>query len=92
MVSLEHAMDWVVAAIGAVVGWLITQWNKLRGEVRANEKAIGDLTTRTAVLEARFDALPEALREIKNELVGLRQDFTEEMRALHGRVDQKADR
>jgi hypothetical protein len=83
--TLEHFVDLVVAVVTAVVGWLAVQWNRLRGDVN-------DLKTDTAVLKAQYDALPESLKEIKDELKGLRSDFHDEMRRLHERVDTKADR
>jgi len=91
-VSLEHILDWLVAGIGAMVAWLAAQWAKLRGDLRVVEQKVVEAQTRAAVLEARFDAVPSTLREIKDEIKGLRTDFTAEMRSLNERVDSKADR
>lgn len=71
--------------MGAVVGWLVMQWSKLRGDVTTLEKAV-------AVMQATSAAVPGSLREIKDEIKGLRDDFKTEMRAIHERVDSKADR
>lgn len=83
--NLEHVLDWLVGALGAVVAWLAAQWRRLRDDLQAVEK-------KTAVLEARYDAVPSTLKEIKDEIKGLRTDVMAEMRALNERVDSKADR
>jgi predicted nucleic acid-binding Zn-ribbon protein len=84
-VSLEHFVDLVVGVVTAVVAWLSVQWTRLRSDVNK-------LQTESAVLQSKYDALPDSLKEIKNELTGLRTDFNNEMRRLHDRVDGKADR
>lgn len=83
--SLDHVVDLVVGVVTAVVGWLALQWTRLRADVN-------QLKTESAVLQSKYDALPESLKEIKDELKGLRGDFHDEMRRLHDRVDGKADR
>lgn len=83
--TLEHIVNAAVAIMVGLMGWLAAQWGKLRSDVT-------DLRTRAAVLEARYDAVPGVLKEIKDEIKGLRSDFSAEMRALHERVDEKADR
>lgn len=83
--TFDHAIDLVVGVITAAVGWLALMWKQLRADVN-------QLKTDTAVLSSKYDALPESLKEIKDEIKGLRGDFHDEMRRLHDRVDAKADR
>jgi predicted nucleic acid-binding Zn-ribbon protein len=84
-VNFEHFVDLLVGVVTAAVGWLAVQWNRLRSDVN-------QLKTESAVLQSQYNALPDSLKEIKDEIKGLRGDFHDEMRRLHNRVDSKADR
>lgn len=83
--TLEQVFNGIITVVGGVVLWLIAQWSRLRGDVN-------QLKTDVAVLNVQYRSIPESMREVKDEIKGLRGDLHREMETLRQKVDEKADR
>lgn len=71
-ISVKTVLPIIAAIVGAAV-WIVTTTNGAREEFK---DGLNELRTEQRVMQTKHDTLSEALGEIKDDLVGMRADMS----------------